>query len=58
MNVGTIFESRDTTFFEDIFPMRDIHSMFNLKSDQIHETHLNKGTSRPPPLTRILGTIH
>src|SRR4051812_11656609 len=24
MNVGTIFESRDATFFEDIFPMRDM----------------------------------
>ena len=26
MNVGTTFESKDNTFFEDIFPMRDTHS--------------------------------
>ena len=26
MNVGTVFESRDATFFEDIFPMRDMQS--------------------------------
>ncbi|XP_024317128.1 uncharacterized protein LOC112271637 [Brachypodium distachyon] len=26
MSVGTIMESRDVTFFENIFPMRDMHS--------------------------------
>ncbi|KAK1605653.1 hypothetical protein QYE76_029326 [Lolium multiflorum] len=38
MNVGTIFESRDATFFEDIFPMRDMHGMSSWESDPIHET--------------------
>jgi hypothetical protein len=37
MSVGTIFESRDATFFEDIFPMRDMHSMSNWESDPIPE---------------------
>ncbi|KAK1692360.1 hypothetical protein QYE76_009057, partial [Lolium multiflorum] len=40
MNVGTIFESRDATFFEDIFPMRDMHGMSSWESDPIHETHM------------------
>ena len=26
MHVDTIMESRDATFFEDIFPMKDMHS--------------------------------
>ncbi|KAK1631860.1 hypothetical protein QYE76_006175 [Lolium multiflorum] len=38
MNVGTIFESRGATFFEDIFPMRDMHGMSSWESDPIHET--------------------
>ncbi|KAK1620517.1 hypothetical protein QYE76_026034 [Lolium multiflorum] len=38
MNVGTIFESRDATFFEDIFPMRDMHGISSWESDPIHET--------------------
>ncbi|KAK1699552.1 hypothetical protein QYE76_016249 [Lolium multiflorum] len=38
MNVGTIFESRDATFFEDIFSMRDMHGMSSWESDPIHET--------------------
>ncbi|KAK1695597.1 hypothetical protein QYE76_012294 [Lolium multiflorum] len=40
MNVGTIFESRDATFFEDIFPMRDMHGMSSWESDPIHETSM------------------
>jgi hypothetical protein len=35
MSVGTIFESRDATFFEDIFPMRYIPSMSCWESDLI-----------------------
>ncbi|KAK1660821.1 hypothetical protein QYE76_048980, partial [Lolium multiflorum] len=38
MNVGTIFESRDATLFEDIFPMRDMHGMSSWESNPIHET--------------------
>jgi hypothetical protein len=26
MHVDTIFESRDATFFENIFPMKDMHN--------------------------------
>jgi hypothetical protein len=37
MSFGTIFESRDATFFEDIFPMRDMHSMSSWESDPIPE---------------------
>jgi hypothetical protein len=33
----TIFESRDATFFEDIFPMKDMHSMSSWESDPIPE---------------------
>ena len=29
MNVGTIMESNDATFFEDIFPMKDMPSSSN-----------------------------
>jgi hypothetical protein len=37
MSVGTNFESRDATFFEDIFPMRDMPSMSSWESDPISE---------------------
>ncbi|KAK1650018.1 hypothetical protein QYE76_067823 [Lolium multiflorum] len=45
MNVGTIFESRDATFFEDIFPMRDMHGMSSWESDPIHETPMESSES-------------
>ena len=35
--VGTIIESRDATFFEDIFPMRDMQSNSRLESDETPE---------------------
>ena len=35
--VGTIIESRDATFFEDIFPMRDMQSVSRLESDETPE---------------------
>ena len=37
VNVGTIFESKDATFFEDIFPMRDMPSMSSQESDPFPE---------------------
>src|SRR3954464_9206016 len=37
MRVGTIMESRDATFFEDIFPMRDMQSIPRLESDETPE---------------------
>ena len=35
--VGTIIESRDATFFEDIFPMRDMQSNSRRESDETQE---------------------
>ena len=35
--VGTIMESKDATFFEDIFPMRDMQSTSRLESDETPE---------------------
>ena len=35
--VGTIIESKDATFFEDIFPMRDMQSTSRLESDETPE---------------------
>ena len=31
--VDTIMESRDATFFENIFPMKDMHSMSRFSSE-------------------------
>ena len=33
MNVGTIMESNDATFFEDIFPMKDMPSSSSQRSE-------------------------
>ena len=35
--IGTIMESKDATFFEDIFPMRDMQSTSRLESDETPE---------------------
>src|SRR4051812_43794984 len=40
MNVGTIIESRDATFFEDIFPIRDMQGMSSQESDPIPGTSM------------------
>jgi hypothetical protein len=37
MSVGTIFEFRYATFFENIFPMGDMHSLSSWESDPILE---------------------
>ena len=37
MRVGTIMESRDATFFEDIFPMRNMQSIPRLETDETPE---------------------
>ena len=37
VKVGTIMESRDATFFEDIFPMRDMQSTPRLESNETPE---------------------
>ena len=33
LNVGTIMESRDAVFFEDIFPMRDMPGVSGMESE-------------------------
>ncbi|KAK3124899.1 hypothetical protein QOZ80_7BG0595810 [Eleusine coracana subsp. coracana] len=38
VHVNSLMESRDVTFFENIFPMKDLHSMSRLSSDVIAET--------------------
>ena len=37
MHVDTIMESRDATFFENIFPMKDMHSTARISSEIIPE---------------------
>ena len=41
VHVNSLMESRDVTFFENIFPMKDLHSMSRLSSDVIAEKLLN-----------------
>jgi hypothetical protein len=38
MNVDTIMESRDATFFENMFPMKDMHSTARFSSEIIPES--------------------
>ena len=38
MKVGTIMESKDATFFEDIFPMRDMQSTSRQESKETPES--------------------
>jgi hypothetical protein len=40
MNVSTIFESRDDTFFEDIFPTRDMPSISSWESNPVDESEI------------------
>ena len=37
MRVNMIMDSRDATFFEDIFPMRDMQSISRLETEETHE---------------------
>ena len=37
MHVDTIMESRDATFFENMFPMKDMHSISRFSSEIISE---------------------
>jgi hypothetical protein len=37
VTVGTIIESKDATFFEDIFPMRDMPSISRQESEETPE---------------------
>ena len=46
MHVGTIMESNDATFFEDIFPMKDMSSSSN---QEIHIPSSEELTVIPEP---------
>ena len=61
MHVDTIMESRDATFFENVFPMKDMHSISRFSSEiipepaapienfkQPHENVLEKDDSEAP----------
>jgi hypothetical protein len=49
VHVDTMMESRDATFFEHIFPMKDLHSMSRLSSEIISE---------PTPPLEFIEQIH
>ena len=51
MHVGTIMESNDATFFEDIFPMKDISSSSNQEIPTPHRSSI-------VTLNRILNVFH
>ena len=38
MHVDTIMESRDATFFENMFPMKDMHSIARISTEIIPES--------------------
>jgi transposase InsO family protein len=61
MHVDTIMESRDATFFENMFPMKDMHSIARISSEiipesstsadcfeQSHEDATEKDDNEPP----------
>ncbi|WVZ98911.1 LOW QUALITY PROTEIN: hypothetical protein U9M48_044281 [Paspalum notatum var. saurae] len=48
MYVDTIMESRDATFFENIFPMKDMHSTSRFSSEITPELNAPTETFEPP----------
>ena len=49
VHVDSMMESRDATFFELIFPIKDLHSMSRLSSEII---------SKPTPSLEIIEQVH
>src|SRR5438128_11086380 len=49
MHVDTIMESRDTTFFENIFPMKDMHSTVRISSEIFPESSTSSEYFEQPP---------
>ena len=48
MHVDTIMESRDATFFENMFPMKDMHSTARISSEIIPESSTSNDHSEQP----------
>ena len=58
--IGTIMESKDATFFEDIFPMRDMQSTSKQESEETPEPAIPMEyyAVRKKPATTALNTMH
>src|SRR6266498_4032123 len=49
MHVDTIMESRDATFFENMFPMKDMHSTVKISSEIFPESSTSSEYFEQPP---------
>src|SRR5436190_2279218 len=49
MHVDTIMESRDATFFENMFPMKDMHSTIKISSEIFPESSTSSEYFEQPP---------
>ena len=54
MHVDTILESRDATFFENMFPMKDMHSTARFSSELIPESSTSSDYSEQPHVEKVL----
>ena len=54
MHVDTILESRDATFFENMFPMKDMHSTARVSSEIFAESSTSVDTSEQPRVEEVL----
>ena len=54
MHVDTIMESRDATFFENMFPMKDMHSFAEFSSELIPESSNLNDYSEQPHVEKVL----
>ena len=53
MHVDSIMESRDATFFENMFPMKDMHSTARFSSELIPESSTSSDYSEQPHVEKI-----
>src|SRR4051812_25018517 len=54
MHVDTILESRDATFFENMFPMKDMHSPARISSEILVEPSTSVDISEQPHVEEVL----
>ena len=54
MHVDTILESRDATFFENMFPMKDMHSIARISSEIFTESSTSVDHSEQPHVEEVL----
>ena len=54
MHVDTILESRDATFFENTFPMKDMHSIARISSEIFAEPSTSVDHSEQPLVEEVL----